>query len=651
MANLTFKSIGATTVALNKVGSPTQISLQYSTDGTNWQNYTVGDQISLSNNQFVSFSGANEKFSLTNAHYYNFASTGEGTLLLSGDVMSLVSGTSIEYPYAFCKLFLGNDRIVDASNMTLSAENISKWCYANMFKDCTNLSAAPSTLPACTLKQWCYEGMFAGCSNLTAAPSLPATTLAKYCYYAMFYNCKRLCTAPFLGATTLAEFCYDSMFYGCTCLGSNGSRVPIQGNALKEGCCANMFTNCQNLSNFGIYAHTWDEVDNTGWVMSANPVVTGHCNATNIWSHGLPSTGFFEKIKELPVVRGESRIPQNWNLGEDYPFIIKSAGTTWVQLNKVGSPEDNEFIICRNRYSNSDTYGAVSSYTPGTSITLHDQDFITFRGLKPHLSKDGSNFYHFDTGGTGKLALSGKLNSLSRGDTSTDNVYRGLFSGCTNIANAANLWVTNTTLGTNAYTHMFYNCTGLSAIPTLSSKNLSYGCYWGMFQNCTGLSSINANILPASGLANACYRQMFSGCKNLKTVPVTLLPATTLTPSCYFKMFENCSGLLYTPTLTAANLTDSCYFYMFSGCSNISAFNVGFTSWGTNYDTLGWVANAKSTGIFIKPVALRTQYDMNAIPNNWAVLVKSGAWLVYSEPYNGHAVGDHYTGGNPYGYS
>ena len=50
MTNLTFKSIGSTKVSLYKSGSPAAISLQYSTDGTNWQNYTVGEEIPLQNN-------------------------------------------------------------------------------------------------------------------------------------------------------------------------------------------------------------------------------------------------------------------------------------------------------------------------------------------------------------------------------------------------------------------------------------------------------------------------------------------------------------------------------------------------------------------------------------------------------------------------
>lgn len=45
---------------------------------------------------------------------------------------------------------------------------------------------------------------------------LPCTVLERYCYSQMFYNCTNLVNAPELPATTLAEACYSQMFYNCT---------------------------------------------------------------------------------------------------------------------------------------------------------------------------------------------------------------------------------------------------------------------------------------------------------------------------------------------------------------------------------------------------------------------------------------------------
>ena len=75
-----------------------------------------------------------------------------------------------------------------------------------MFKNCTNLTAAPQ-LPATTLKDWCYFQMFYGCSSLTAAPVLPAETLVSNCYRNMFYGCENLNSVTCLATDISASNC------------------------------------------------------------------------------------------------------------------------------------------------------------------------------------------------------------------------------------------------------------------------------------------------------------------------------------------------------------------------------------------------------------------------------------------------------------
>ena len=121
---------------------------------------------------------------------------------------------------------------------------MASYCYANMFRDCTSLTAAPS-LPATTLASYCYASMFQGCTSLTAAPSLPATTLANHCYSYMFYGCTSLTAAPSLPATTLASYCYASMFQGCTSLTAAPS---LPATTLANHCYSYMFYGCTSLT-------------------------------------------------------------------------------------------------------------------------------------------------------------------------------------------------------------------------------------------------------------------------------------------------------------------------------------------------------------------------------------------------------------------
>ena len=247
----TITSVGNTTVALVKEGTPADITLEYRTGGTDWATYIIGTEISLSDGSLLQFragEGGNSTFSLgnSNSNYYKVSVTGSGTIKASGNIMSLLDPTlsiSTTPEYAFYRLFCGCSNLVDASNLKLPATELSTSCYSWMFYDCTNLTAAPA-LPATTLAGYCYVGMFSECSSLTLAPELPATTLALCCYDSMFCKCSNLTTAPALPATTLASSCYRLMFCECPL-----SKAPeLRAMDLAPGCYDGMFANCTRLS-------------------------------------------------------------------------------------------------------------------------------------------------------------------------------------------------------------------------------------------------------------------------------------------------------------------------------------------------------------------------------------------------------------------
>ena len=127
--------------------------------------------------------------------------------------------TDIPCDNCFSALFEDSTGITSVSEDFLPATNLTKDCYAYMFRDCKSLTTAPY-LPAMTLTNKCYQAMFVGCSSLETAPNLPATTLADYCYQGMFGECTSLTTAPELPATTLADGCYQNMFQDCSWLNS-----------------------------------------------------------------------------------------------------------------------------------------------------------------------------------------------------------------------------------------------------------------------------------------------------------------------------------------------------------------------------------------------------------------------------------------------
>ena len=216
---LTFISSGKSTVRLAKVGTPDEITLEYSTDESQWNPYTIGKKISLADGTFLLFRAGkkNYNFSKNANDYYRFEIS--GPISAQGNIMSLLDknfSTPLQ-GYAFKSLFEGCTSLLSAPE--LPATTLAQACYENMFAGCYALTSAPE-LPATTLANACYAAMFSKCTGLISAPELPATKLDSYCYYEMFAGCTSLSSAPKLLATTLADYCYFEMFQNCSGLTS-----------------------------------------------------------------------------------------------------------------------------------------------------------------------------------------------------------------------------------------------------------------------------------------------------------------------------------------------------------------------------------------------------------------------------------------------
>lgn len=123
------------TVRLDKSGSPNAISLETSTDGSTWTDYSwsgnTGDTLTLANagdKVYMRAKTENQTIGSSLSKYYKFVMTGK--IAASGNIQTLLKA--------------------DGSR-----------------------TDAPS---------FCYYYMFSGCTSLTSSPALPATTLDSYCY-------------------------------------------------------------------------------------------------------------------------------------------------------------------------------------------------------------------------------------------------------------------------------------------------------------------------------------------------------------------------------------------------------------------------------------------------------------------------------------
>lgn len=181
------------TIRLYKQGSPTAVTIETSTDWSNWSTYTIDTIITLSNIwdkvYFRNTSETDTNFSLDGNNYYRFTSWDNSSISASWDVMFLLN-----------------------KNWTTTA---SYSCFVYLFYNLTSLTTAPK-ITATTMWWQCCWNMFMWCTNLTTVPELSATNLADTCYYSMFKNCKNLEVLPKLPATTLTTYCYNQMFSWCS---------------------------------------------------------------------------------------------------------------------------------------------------------------------------------------------------------------------------------------------------------------------------------------------------------------------------------------------------------------------------------------------------------------------------------------------------
>lgn len=218
-----FRADGEQTVAITKVGSAPQITMQYSYDGVNWDTWDLS-ALPFGGNTKVYVRGVNNARFATNGTSNTFTFRTDSYVYVSGIAEALLNGESEVLSYSasfnFKNLFKNQTALREADRLRFEAMKNSEECYSSMFNGCTNLLTAPE-LPATTLGYSPYKAMFANCKSLIKAPSiLPAITIGAWAYASMFYGCTSLVNAPELLAETLKDKCYYHMFYGCTSLKS-----------------------------------------------------------------------------------------------------------------------------------------------------------------------------------------------------------------------------------------------------------------------------------------------------------------------------------------------------------------------------------------------------------------------------------------------
>lgn len=506
---------GTSTVALKNIieSTGTALTTDYEyAKGSNYENatwtpYTIGQQITLQQNEKIYFRGSRSTQTYTS--YMQFELTGK--LNASGNINSLLSKSNFadivslsSYgSYTFYKMFVNCQYLYSCPD--LPAVTLTSSCYAYMFDGCTNIEeipVLPSTsvasyayqymfrnctsleyidyhaLPATTVGNYGYYSTFRGCTNLKEPPELPAMQLGADCYGYMFYNCGNLWWAPDLPATTLSYACYICMFYGCT----NIDEAPIlPGKTLTSYCYSGMFKSCTNVDTI---------------ICKAENIADGATNCTTQWLLGAAASGeFYYYNEDIWTKYTADGIPDGWSdyLAKPLCFENTDSNEAIIKLNQIGSSISPVYSISRDD-------NTWESYTIGTNIQLNSTlgNKVYFKGSKG--TGTSSNYIKFVTSTSTSTAIkaSGNANSML-----SDSLYA--YSKISDL----------TSYGNYCLYCLFKDC-HITTAPVLPAMTLTQYCYCGLFSGCTKLTV--GPILPAKVLANSCYLNMYSGCASLNEI-------------------------------------------------------------------------------------------------------------------------------------
>jgi hypothetical protein len=168
--------------------------------------------------------------------------------------------------------------------------------------------------------------------------------------------------------------------------------------------------------------------------------------------------------------------------------------------------------------------------------------------------------------------------------------------------------------GQYCFAYMFYNCTGLTTVPSnLLSEPMKFAyCYFQMFYNFTSL--VSPPMFPYDKTAGSCCREMFYNCSSLTSVPFLNYNGTTAS-YCFYIMFSKCTSLTSLPNdflkLSKPYSSSTGWNSMFNGCTGLT--NIG------NIDAQ-WFTNKGVSGIsnfFYNCTNIVTPITYADIPTGW----------------------------------
>lgn len=203
--------------------------------------------------------------------------------------------------YALCGAFEGCPKVTLKPGTSLHAKKLGEGALMYTLSYCTSITEIPDgffTTYTETFGQWCFTGMFQGAGiTKLSVDCLPFTSIEPGSYECMFQE-TQISEIPvgFLKLKKLSEGCYANMFADC----KNLTEVPkglLPATTLASNCYEYMFLNCSSLKRIYVPFSNW-----------------GESNATRSWVSNVSATGVFYCPKDLPQLFDQDHIPTGWEV-------------------------------------------------------------------------------------------------------------------------------------------------------------------------------------------------------------------------------------------------------------------------------------------------------------------------------------------------
>lgn len=581
----------------------------------------------LNNNEYLYLRGSADCFYIDDDNRFSITSTED--IYLYGNIFSLLyfdrfndeTALPADSIYTFRALFKDNPKLISAANMYIPAiTNMQNGTFQEFFRNCETLREVPFN----DAQSWgtsCYQSMFQNCVALNQVMTLPSVKTPKAATHIMcdMYNgCSELQTQySSLESIGYSEHCFERMFKSTK---TKGTIKFSQEDILQSYSCAEMFSNCKNLTtNVQNTPFTFDDA-------TVSNISSDHAcykmyeesNMQNLYHFTVKKTA--PNIFESMAQGSHLRFPPNFSqLKEVDMYAFKNAfagcteydyvGADWASNGRAMSFADDvelSLSACEGMYKGSKCTGGNTGRV---------MNFLNIKRLGVACFKDA---WREATIGNQQISLPIKIDYPAECFSgafaeSTANLYdttntNGIQLIASSIGNNAcfemfkgsaqeylNVIVSTTSIGAGGCESMFENCAKLVSCPGVASNgNIDQQGCQKMFA-----SSAIKNIprLYINGkLGTSALQGMFTKCNSLN-IDIsgdsseytfaqdikTKIPRNVLSfngsqdnaQGIARQMFQGCANLknpLYiesTEDLKITNTGNQAFFQMFQGCTEL----------------------------------------------------------------------------------